>query len=75
MIAASVLGAVVGAKIVCKFPINAIRGVLAVTLPFVAVVLVNADYCVDLYCCFGIDLYVGIFYYYINKREEKSVRR
>ncbi len=40
MIAASVLGAVVGAKIVCKLPINAIRGVLAVTLPFVAVVLV-----------------------------------
>ncbi len=40
MIVASVLGAVVGARIVSKLPINAIRGVLAVTLPFVAIILV-----------------------------------
>lgn len=40
MILASALGAVVGARIVSKLPINAIRGVLAVTLPFVAVILV-----------------------------------
>lgn len=40
MIVASMLGAVIGARIVCKLPINAIRGVLSVTLIFVAVILV-----------------------------------
>lgn len=40
MIVASVLGAVVGARVVSRLPINAIRKVLAVTLPVVAVILV-----------------------------------
>lgn len=40
MLVASVAGAVIGAKIVCKLPINMIRKVLAVTLTCVAIILV-----------------------------------
>lgn len=40
MIAASMVGSYVGAKIMTKLPVNQIRGVLAVLLPIVAIVLV-----------------------------------
>lgn len=40
MIAASMVGSWVGARIITKLPVNKIRAVLAVTLPIVAVILV-----------------------------------
>lgn len=40
MLVSSVLGAIVGARIVSRLPVNTLRKILAVILPCVAVILI-----------------------------------